>query len=85
MMDEQLTVLDRATSPTPRFFRKMRVIGAAVATVGGVLARSPIALPAALVTLGGYLVLAGSVAAAVSTLAVDPEAVPGPTSGNGGA
>jgi ABC-type xylose transport system permease subunit len=72
-MDKKLTVLDRVTLPTPRFFRKVRTIGAALAAVGGVLATAPVALPAAVVALGGYLVLVGSVAAAVSSVAVDPD------------
>ncbi|MCR5888338.1 hypothetical protein LRS06_11300 [Hymenobacter sp. J193] len=75
-MDKKLTVLDRVTLPTPRFFRKVRTIGAALAAVGGVLATAPVALPAAIVTLGGYLMLAGSVAAAVSSVAVEPDAPP---------
>ncbi|GGG35663.1 hypothetical protein [Hymenobacter glacieicola] len=71
-MDKKLTVLDRVTLPTPRFFRKVRTIGAALAAVGGILATAPVALPAVVVTLGGYLVLAGSIAAAVSSVAVEP-------------
>ena len=75
-MNQKLTVLDRVTLPTPRFFRKVRTIGAALAAIGGIIATAPVALPAALVTLGGYLVLAGSVAAAVSSVAVDPDGDP---------
>jgi ABC-type xylose transport system permease subunit len=75
-MDQKLTVLDRVTLPTPRFFRKVRTIGAALAAVGSILATAPVALPAAVVALGGYLMLAGSVAAAVSSVAVDPDTAP---------
>ncbi|WBO84489.1 hypothetical protein [Hymenobacter yonginensis] len=78
-MDKKLTVLDRVTLPTPRFFRKVRTIGAALAAVGGVIATAPVALPAAVVALGGYLVLAGSVAAAVASVAVEPEPADGRT------
>lgn len=73
-MDKKLSVLDRVTLPTPRFFRKLRTIGAALAAVGGIIATAPVALPTVVVTLGGYLVLVGSVAAAVSSVAVDPAA-----------
>ncbi|WP_170172558.1 hypothetical protein [Hymenobacter rigui] len=73
---KRMSVLDRVTLPTPRFFRKVRTIGAALAAVGGIIATAPVALPAVVVTIGGYLVLAGSVAAAVSSVAVDPEAEP---------
>jgi len=73
-MNKKLSVLDRLRLPTPQFFRKVRTIGTALAVVGGIIATAPVALPAAVVTAGGYLVLAGSVAAAVSSVAVDPEA-----------
>jgi len=76
LMSKKLTLLDRVTLPTPRFFRKVRTIGAALAAVGGIIATAPVALPAVVISIGGYLVLAGSVAAAVSSVAVDPEAAP---------
>ncbi|TYZ12629.1 hypothetical protein FY528_04870 [Hymenobacter lutimineralis] len=74
METKKMSLLDRVTLPTPRFFRKVRTIGAALAAVGGVIATAPVALPAAVVALGGYLVLAGSIAAAVSSVAVEPGA-----------
>lgn len=71
-MEKKLTVLDRVTLPTPRFFRKVRTVLAAVGAVGAVLVASPALLPAGLVALGGYLVLAGSIGAAVASAAVEP-------------
>jgi ABC-type xylose transport system permease subunit len=37
-----------------------------LAAAGGVIVASPIAVPALIVTIGGYLIVAGSVATAVS-------------------
>ncbi|SDY87065.1 hypothetical protein [Hymenobacter psychrophilus] len=71
-MSNKLSITDRLTLPTPRFFRKVRSISVAVGAVGAILVASPALLPAALVTLGGYLVLAGSIGAAVSSTAVKP-------------
>jgi ABC-type xylose transport system permease subunit len=61
-----MNVLQRLGSPTPKFFRTLRNIGLALAAAGGVIIASPIALPAVVVTVGGYLVVAGTVATAVS-------------------
>lgn len=63
-------ILKRAQSETPKFFRVLRTIGLVVATVGGGLLAAPVVLPSAVVTLGGYLAVAGSVLGAVSQLTV---------------
>lgn len=57
---------ERFTSPTPKFFRKLRNFGLGLAAAGGAILASPIALPTALITLGGYLLVAGTVAGAVA-------------------
>jgi len=67
------TFVERCKADTPPFFKKMRLVGLALAAVGGVLVAAPIALPAAIVTAGGYLIVAGSVATAVSQVAVKDE------------
>ena len=59
-------IINRAKAPTPKFFRVLRNIGLTMAGVGTVLLTAPVALPAAVVTVGGYLVTAGGVATAVS-------------------
>lgn len=64
---------ERLQSPTPKFFRVLRNIGLALAAAGGVILTAPIGLPAAVVTLGGYLTVAGGVMTAVSQSAVDGE------------
>ena len=65
-----MNVLERAQAPTPKFFRVLRIIGLTLAAAGGVLVAAPVALPAAIVSAGGYLIVAGSVATAVSQVTV---------------
>ena len=66
-----MNILERFKAPTPGFFKKLRLIGLSIAAVGGVLVASPVVLPTVLVTVGGYLIVAGSVATAVSQVTVE--------------
>jgi len=61
-----MKLIERLTAPTPKFFKVLRNIGLGLAAAGGVIVASPIAVPALIVTIGGYLIVAGSVATAVS-------------------
>jgi hypothetical protein len=61
-----MKLIERLTAPTPKFFKILRNIGLGLAAAGGVIVVSPIAVPALIVTIGGYLIVAGSVATAVS-------------------
>ncbi|HYM93114.1 MAG TPA: hypothetical protein VET23_03170 [Chitinophagaceae bacterium] len=64
------TVATRMQKPTPKFFQKLRNAGVAVAAIAGTLLAAPVALPAVLVKLAGYLTVAGGVMGAVSQTAV---------------
>ena len=66
-----MNVVERAQAPTPKFFMVLRNIGIIVATIGGVILTAPVALPAAIVTVGGYLAVAGGVISAISQVTVD--------------
>ena len=57
---------ERFTSPTPKFYRKLRNFGLGLAAAGGAILASPIALPTAIVAIGGYLIVAGTVASTVA-------------------
>lgn len=61
-----MNIQQRMKQTTPRFFKKIRNIGLALAAAGTALLTAPVALPAAVISIAGYLVVAGSVAAAVS-------------------
>lgn len=68
-----MNIIDRLKAPTPKFFRVLRNVGLGLAAAGGVLVASPIVLPALAVTIGGYLIVAGSVATAVSQAVTENE------------
>ena len=61
-------IINRAKAPTPKFFRVLRTVGLALAAVGGTILAAPIALPAIVTTIGGYVVVAGGVLSAASQL-----------------
>lgn len=61
---------ERMTMPVPKFFKKVRNIGLLLGAIGGAILGAPIALPASIVTVAGYLVTAGLVSSAVSSVAV---------------
>ena len=63
-------IVQRLQEPTPKFFRKLRNIGLALTAVGGAIATAPISLPSLLVSIGGYLAVAGGIASAVSQSAI---------------
>jgi uncharacterized membrane protein HdeD (DUF308 family) len=66
-----MSVVERVKAPTPKFFKTLRTIGLTLAAVGGAILAAPVAVPAALVTIAGYITLAGGVMTAVSQTAVD--------------
>jgi ABC-type xylose transport system permease subunit len=69
--NKTMSILERINAPTPKFFRVLRNIGLCLVAAGGVLVATPIAIPAAIVALGGYLIVAGSVATVVAQTAVE--------------
>jgi len=69
----ELTLIQRVVAPTPKFFRLLRTIGVVIGLVGGAILASPVVLPAAIVTVGGYLAVAGSIVTGVSQTAVGKE------------
>ena len=68
---DKLSLSGRLTSPTPKFFKRLKIIGLALAAASGALIAAPVALPAAIVTLAGYIAVAGTVVTAVSQVAVE--------------
>lgn len=68
---DKLTLIERVVSPTPTFFRKLRTVGLALAAVSGALLAAPVALPAIVIHIAGYLAVAGTVVTAVSQVTVE--------------
>ncbi len=63
-----MNVLKRVKAPTPKFFKVLRNIGLVLAAVGGTILTAPVALPVVIVSIGGYIAVAGGVISAVSQL-----------------
>jgi hypothetical protein len=59
---------NRWKAETPKFWKKVQKISIAAGVIGGAIIAAPVALPAALVTVGGYLVAVGSVGATLAQL-----------------
>ncbi len=66
-------IMNRVNAPTPKFFKKLRNIGLALAAVAGTIIAAPVALPAVIVKVAGYLAVASGVISAVSQTAVEGE------------
>lgn len=58
----------RLSSPTPEFFKKLRNIGIGLATIGGSILAAPVAVPALVITISTYMVVAGGILGTVSQL-----------------
>ncbi|WP_348825647.1 hypothetical protein [Flavobacterium aestuarii] len=76
MKNKNLNLAERVKAPTPKWFKVLRTVGIALASVGGVIIASPVALPVGLVSVAGYLVLGGSIISVVSQTAVKSEETP---------
>ena len=76
MKNNKMNLVERTLAPTPKWFKILRTVGIALASVGGIIIASPIALPVGLVSAAGYLVLGGSIISVVSQTAVKLEEEP---------
>ena len=65
-----MKIIERYKKPTPKFFRILRNIGIALASVGGAIIAAPISIPAIIITIATYMTVAGTVATAVSQAVV---------------
>jgi hypothetical protein len=68
--DKLASYLVRCNAETPPFFRKLRTVGVIVAAAGTAVVTAPVVLPAAVLAIGGYLIVGGAVASAVSQAAI---------------
>jgi hypothetical protein len=66
-----MTVAERVAAPTPKFFKTIKVIGITLLAASGALLAAPVALPAIITTIAGYLAVAGTVASAISQVTVE--------------
>lgn len=57
-----MNIVQRAKSLTPKFFKVLRSIGLALLNISRSVIAAPFVLPVAVVTLAGYLPVAGGIA-----------------------
>jgi hypothetical protein len=79
MKNRKMNLAERILAPTPKWFKILRTVGIALASVGGIILASPVALPVGLVSAAGYLVLGGSIISVVSQTGVKTEEAAAPS------
>ena len=68
-----MNLIERAKAPTPKFFRILRSIGLALLAISGTVIAAPVVLPVVIVSVAGYMAVAGGVITAVSQMTVGEE------------
>jgi uncharacterized membrane protein YeiH len=68
-----MKIVERIKAPTPKFFKILRSIGLALLAISGTIVAAPIVLPVTVVTVAGYMAVAGGVISAVSQMTVADE------------
>ena len=68
-----MKIVERMKAPTPKFFKILRSIGLALLAISGTVVAAPIVLPVTVVTVAGYMAVAGGVISAVSQMTVAEE------------
>ncbi|GEP50728.1 hypothetical protein FNO01nite_14000 [Flavobacterium noncentrifugens] len=66
-----MNIINRAQAPTPKFFKVLRTIGIVMLAISGSVLTAPVALPAAVISVAGYVAVAGGVLSAVSQVTVE--------------
>ena len=61
----------RWKAKTPKFWKRVQQIAIVAGTIAGVIIAAPVALPAAIITVAGYVATAGTVAATLAQLTVE--------------
>jgi hypothetical protein len=73
MKSNSLNLVERVKAPTPKWFKIIRNIGITLTAVGGAILAAPVALPATIVTVAGYVLLGGTVATAIAQTAMQTD------------
>jgi len=66
-------IMARLKANTPPWFKFVRNVGIVLSAIGTTIIASPIILPATVITVAGYCIVAGAVAASIAQTAVDNE------------
>lgn len=73
MKSNSLNLVERVKAPTPKWFKIIRTIGITLTAVGGAILAAPVALPATIITVAGYVMLGGTVATAIAQTAMQTD------------
>ncbi len=65
-----MNLYNRLKEPTPKFFKKLRNLGFGLTAIGGAIVTVPVLMPTVVITIGGYLMVAGTVATVVSQMVI---------------
>ncbi len=68
-----MTLKERILSPTPNFFKKIRNAAILLAAVSTTLLTAPVALPAIIIQVAGYVAVSAAVATAISQTVTSTE------------
>ena len=77
-----MKIVERIKAPTPKFFKILRSVGLALLAISGTIVAAPIVLPVTVVTVAGYMAVAGGVISAVSQMTVVEENLNKPRDGD---
>jgi len=73
-----MKIVERIKAPIPKFFKILRNIGLVLLAISGTVVAAPVVLPAVVVSVAGYMAVAGGILSAVSQMTVStvvPEGV----------
>ncbi|MBO9573207.1 MAG: hypothetical protein J7497_13530 [Chitinophagaceae bacterium] len=71
---DRLSIVQRAKAPIPKFFKILKIVGLSLVAASGTIFAAPVALPAIVTTIAGYVAVAGTAITAVSQVTVEGEA-----------
>ena len=77
-----MKIVERIKAPTPKFFKLLRSIGLVLLAISGTIVAAPIVLPVTVITVAGYMAVAGGVISAVSQMTVAEENLNKPRDGD---
>jgi ABC-type xylose transport system permease subunit len=66
-----MSLINRWNAPTPKFWKRVQKIAITLGAVAGVILTAPVSVPAAVITVAGYVATAGTVAATLSQLTIE--------------
>lgn len=66
-----MNIAERLVAPTPPFFQKVRNVGLIMLAISSTIVGLPVAIPAVITQIAGYLAVAGTVMSGLSQATVD--------------